>query len=76
MASLMYGSDNAMQARAFVQRFLMSNPANAEALFLGVQIENVLGDEAAREQLANRLLREFPTSVQARQILENGYDVR
>jgi len=76
MASLMYGSDNAMQARAFVQRFLMSNPANAEVLYLGVQIENALGDEAAREQLANRLLREFPTSVQARQILENGYDVR
>lgn len=76
MAVLMYGNDNAMQARAFVQRFLMANPATAEVLYLGVQIENSLGDNVARTELANRLLRDFPTSAQARQILESGYDVR
>ena len=76
MAALMYSNDNAMHARAFVQRYLMSNPATAEVLYLGVQIENVLGDDRARSDLANQLLRDFPTSPQARQILENGYDVR
>ena len=75
MALLMYSNENAMQARAFVQRFLMANAATAEVLFLGVQIENALGDDAARTQLANRLLRDFPTSAEARQLLESGYDV-
>jgi type IV pilus assembly protein PilF len=76
MALLMYRNDNSMLARAFVQRFLMSNPATAEVLYLGVQIESALGDDDARSDLAGRLLRDFPTSAEARQIMESGYDVR
>lgn len=76
MASLMYSNDNPMQARAFVQRFLMSNAPTAEVLYMGVQIETALGDDNARSELANRLLRDFPTSAEARQVLESGYDVR
>lgn len=55
-------------ARAFLQRYLRDNPASASVLLLGVQIEKDLGDERARVDYANRLLRDFPTSPEARQV--------
>ncbi len=43
----------------------------AYLLYLGVQIETELGDERARMEYANRVLREFPQSNEARRILES-----
>lgn len=59
-------------ARAFLQRFLKSNPATASVLYLGVQIEEELGDERARTDYENRILRDYPTSAEARRILESS----
>jgi type IV pilus assembly protein PilF len=61
-----------LAARAFMQRYLSSNPPSAEVLYLGMQIEVELGDERARTDYANRLLREFPQSSQARLVLEQS----
>ena len=61
-----------LAARAFLQRYLSSNLPSAEVLYLGVQIEEELGDERARTEYSNRLLREYPESAQARQVLENS----
>lgn len=61
-----------LAARAFLQRYLGSNLPSAEALYLGVQIEEALGDERALTDYSNRLLREYPQSSQARIILESS----
>ena len=59
-------------ARAFLQRFLSTNKAAADVLYLGVQIEQALGDERAEEEFSNQILREFPGSAEARFILDAG----
>lgn len=59
-------------ARAFLQRFLSTNKASADVLYLGVQIEAALGDERARTDFENRILREFPESTEARRVLANN----
>jgi type IV pilus assembly protein PilF len=61
-----------LSARAFLQRFLASHPPSASVLYLGVTIEDKLGDEHARREYANRVLREFPKSPEARKVLEAG----
>jgi len=45
---------------------------SAEVLYLGMQIEANLGDERARTDYSNRLLREFPQSPEARKVLESS----
>lgn len=61
-----------LPARAFLQRYLSSNPPSASVLYLGVRIEYQLGDEQARKEYEDRLLREFPQSAEARKVLESG----
>jgi type IV pilus assembly protein PilF len=72
LSVLKYGERDYLNARAFLQRYLRSNPASASVLYLGVQIENDLGDERAKSEYADRILREYPTSPEARQILDAG----
>lgn len=69
MSLLMYKSEEYLHARAFMQRYLATNRATPEALYLAVQIETSLGDERARTNYENQLLREFPRSAQARRVL-------
>ena len=61
-----------LAARAFLQRYLGGNLPSAEVLYIGMQIETELGDERARTDYSNRLLREFPQSLEARKILEQS----
>jgi type IV pilus assembly protein PilF len=60
-----------LASRAFLQRFLASNPVTAQMLLLGVEIERTIGDDRAREEFETRLLREFPKSPEARRVLQN-----
>jgi type IV pilus assembly protein PilF len=60
-----------LSARAFMQRYLASNVASADVLYLGLQIEEELGDDGARTEYSNRILREFPQSPEARKVLES-----
>ncbi len=69
---LKQNSGEHLAARAFMQRYLSSNVPSAEVLYLGMQIEEELGDERARTEYSNRILREFPQSPQARQVLERS----
>lgn len=72
LASLKFTTGAHLNARAFLQRYLSTNPASPDVLYLGVQIEAALGDEDAKTEYSNQILREFPASRQARQILESG----
>ena len=69
---LMLEQEEYLAARAFLQRFLGTNLPSASVLYLGVRIETELGDERARTEYSNRILREYPQSPEARQILENS----
>lgn len=70
MSLLMYKTQEFLQARAFLQRYLAANKPTPEVLYLAVQIEKSLGDDRARSDYERQLLREFPNSVQARRVLQ------
>lgn len=72
MCLLKHSQGDDLIARAFLQRFLSSNPASASVLYLGVEIEEKLGDERARAEYADRIVREYPGSPEARRILGSG----
>ncbi|MDJ0905456.1 MAG: type IV pilus biogenesis/stability protein PilW [Woeseiaceae bacterium] len=72
LSLLKYTTEDYMSARAFLQRFLSTNAPSSGVLLLGVRIEEELGDERARTDYANQILREFPESAEARSILESS----
>ena len=72
LSVLKYTEGDYLSARAFLQRYLSANIPTASVLYLGVQIEEELGDDRARTMYSNRILREFPESAEARTILESG----
>ncbi|MDJ0760041.1 MAG: type IV pilus biogenesis/stability protein PilW [Woeseiaceae bacterium] len=58
-----------MSARAFLQRYLGRSVPSPAVLYLGVQIEDKLGDDKAKTDYEDRLIREFPMSAEARSVL-------
>lgn len=72
MSVLKFSAEDYLGARAFLQRYLSANAPSAEVLYLGVRIEEVLGDKRAKTDYSNQILREFPESPEARRILESG----
>jgi type IV pilus assembly protein PilF len=69
---LKFKQEDYLASRAFLQRFVVAGKTTAGVLYLGAQIEQKLGDERARTEFVNQLLREFPTSPEARKVLESG----
>lgn len=72
LSLLKFGTQDYLSARAFLQRYLSGNVASPGVLYLGVRIETELGDDRARTEYSNQILREFPESPEARRILETG----
>ena len=72
LSLLKFSTEDYLGARAFLQRFLSTNIPSAGVLYLGVRIEDELGDDRARTGYSNQILREFPTSPEARRILDSG----
>jgi len=72
LARLKHSQGEDLLARAFLQRFLATNKANAEVLYLAITVEEKLGDNRASTDYANQLLREFPKSTEARRVVEQG----
>ena len=70
MAALKHRTEDDLIARAFMQRYLASNPASAPVLYLAVQIEKKLDDERSATDYMNQLLRDFPESAEARLMLQ------
>lgn len=70
LASLNFERQDYFPARAFIERFLQAHKATAEALMLGVRIERAMANTSVGNDYAARLLREFPDSPEARQLLE------
>jgi type IV pilus assembly protein PilF len=72
MCLLKFSSQDYLAARAFLQRYLSSNEPSASVLYLGMRIEEQLGDDRARTDYSNQILRDFPKSPEARRILQTG----
>ncbi len=70
MADLSFERGLLLQARAFLERHMGVASATPEALWLGVRMEQSMGDSTVAEAYANRLKTEFPASVQTRYLLE------
>lgn len=71
MASLQFENGNALQARAFLQRYQDVAPATAGSLWLGYRIERNLGDSVAADEYARKLRKDFPTSVEADELFQS-----
>ncbi len=72
MAALQFGQDENFRARAFLERYLSTNPPSPGVLYLAVQIETEDGDNRAATDYTNQLIREFPESAEARLLLRQG----
>lgn len=72
LSVLKFTTEDYMSARAFLQRFLSTNVPSPGVLLLGVRIEEKLGDDRARTEYSDQILRDFPESAEARSILENS----
>jgi len=72
LSLLKFATEDYLGSRAFLQRFLSANVPTPGVLYLGVRIEEELGDDRARTEYSNQILREFPASPEARRILETG----
>lgn len=66
MASVLHARGDFLRARAFIQRYEAANPTSPEALNLGYQIEQALGDARNAEDYRRRLTSSFPRSAEAK----------
>lgn len=71
MCLLKFQQQDYLGARAFLQRFMASSAASAGVLYLGSRIEGMLGNNRGRTGYEDQLLREFPTSPEARTVLSS-----
>jgi type IV pilus assembly protein PilF len=69
MTTLEFTANNLLPARGFLERFLQTSKDSAEALWLGVRIEQGLGNASGAADYARRLKAQFPTSVETKALL-------
>jgi len=68
MSRLTYDKGDALRARGYLQRFLEVSKPTAESLWLGIQIEEKLGDKDAVSSYTMMLRNNFPDSEQAQKL--------
>lgn len=73
MARLSHSRDLPLQARAFFQRYAEVSEMSSESLWLGLRIERELGNQERASRYADRLLADYPDSVEARELLQSGW---
>ena len=66
MAEISYATDNYLSARGYLQRYLEISTHTAKSLWLGIQIENELGDKDALSSYKLLLKNKFPDSKEAK----------
>ncbi len=72
MCLLKYQNKDFLGARAFLQRYMAVAVPSAGVLYLASRIEDLLGNARGRTEFEDRLIREFPTSPEARKVLGAG----
>ncbi len=69
---LEFKQENYLSSRAFLQRWMADNVPTAGILYLASRIEDMLGNDRGRTEFEDRLIREFPSSTEARRVLGAG----
>ncbi len=72
MAGLAYDQGNYLKARAYLQRFLAVAKHTPNSLWLGIRIEQELGDKDTLSSYALLLRHNFPDSEEASLLKESG----
>lgn len=72
MAELQYESGEYLSARGYLQRFTQVARHNASSLWIGIRIEDKLGDQDTVSSYALSLKSKFPDSEQAKLLRESG----
>jgi len=72
MSELSYNRGNYLSARAYLQRYLEVTEHTANSLWLGIRIEQELGDKNAISSYALLLRNNFPESKEAKLLQESG----
>ena len=72
MSQLSYDKKNYLSARAYLQRYLAVSRHSAASLWLGIRIENILGDKDALSSYKLSLKNNFPDSTEASRLGEMG----
>lgn len=62
LAALLYQRGDAARAQFYIRRINNSELANAETLWLGIKVEQRIGDRVARDQLVTQLRGRYPKS--------------
>jgi type IV pilus assembly protein PilF len=70
LAEVAYEQEYYLQSRAFLERYFAVEAATPNSLWLGYQVELSMQDINASIVFADRLLEEFPESIEARMLLE------
>ncbi len=68
LMELSYDSGNFLRARAFMQRYLDSQPPNSSVLWMCVQIERELDNATAAQDCERQLVEQFPGSPEANRL--------
>lgn len=72
MAQVSYDGGNYLAARAYMQRFEEVSQHNPRSLWLGIRIEEKLGDKDAVSSFAMLLKANYPDSRETRKLIESG----
>ena len=72
MAEISYNQDRAMSARGYLQRFQQISRHTPKSLWLGIQVEQELGDADAVSSYALLLKNGFPDSLEAGKLRDAG----
>jgi type IV pilus assembly protein PilF len=72
MSNIKYNQGEYLTARGYLQRFSSASQHNPRSLWLGIRIENELGDRDAVSSYALLLNASFPDSNEARLLRESG----
>lgn len=72
MAQISFDDQAFMAARAYMQRYEAVSKHNPRSLWLGIRIEEMLGDKNAVSSFAMLLRANYPDSPETRMLLESG----
>ena len=72
MAQISFDDQAFMAARAYMQRYEAVRQHNPRSLWLGIRIEEMLGDKNAVSSFAMLLRANYPDSPETRMLLESG----
>jgi type IV pilus assembly protein PilF len=74
LANLLFARGDLTRAQFYIRRLNNSDFANAETLWLGMKVENRLGDRVALGQLGEQLKKRFPQSREVSSFERGAFD--